>query len=121
MENENCKFSWDFTTHSDCVIQARRPDIVVFNKRRRTCQLIYVAYPADWRVGIKEEEKIGKYKNLTREIDKLWNLKVKVIPLVIGALRTGALTTKGLDGRDGKTDQNCTNSDDNIVVNGEDY
>ena len=39
-------------------------------------------------VGGKEEEKIEKYRDLAREVAKLWNVRVKIIPVVIGALGT---------------------------------
>ena len=36
--------------------------------------------------NIKELEKIEHYQDLARELRKIWNMKVKVIPIVIGAL-----------------------------------
>ena len=52
-----------------------------------------VAVPADHRVKLNEGEKKDKYLNLTRELKKLCNMKVTVIPIVISALGT---VTKGL-------------------------
>ena len=46
------------------------------------------AAPADYRVKLKEREKRDKYRDLARELKKLWNAKVMVIPLAIGALGT---------------------------------
>ena len=36
----------------------------------------------------KEAEKILKYKDLTTEIQRMWNVKTRVIPVIIGATRT---------------------------------
>ena len=46
------------------------------------------AIPADHLVKIKENEKKDDYLDLTRELRKLWNMKVMVIPIVIGTLGT---------------------------------
>ena len=37
---------------------------------------------------IKEAEKILKYKDLTIEIQRMWNVKTKVKPVIIGATGT---------------------------------
>jgi hypothetical protein len=36
----------------------------------------------------KEAEKIFKYKNLTIEIQRMWKVKTRVIPVIIGATGT---------------------------------
>ena len=33
-----------------------------------------------------EKDKIEKYQDLGKELQKIWNVKVKIIPLVIGSL-----------------------------------
>ena len=35
---------------------------------------------------MKEKDKIEKYQDLGMELQKIWNVKVKIIPLVIGSL-----------------------------------
>ena len=48
---------------------------------------------ADHRIKLKEGEKKDKYFNLARELKKIWNTKVTIMPIVIGAFGT---VTKGL-------------------------
>jgi hypothetical protein len=50
--------------------------------------LIDVAILGDRNVIIKDAEKILKYKVLTIEIQCMWNVKTKVIPVIIGATGT---------------------------------
>jgi hypothetical protein len=47
-----------------------------------------VAISGDRNVIKKEAEKILKYKELTIEIQRMWNVKIKVIPVIIGATGT---------------------------------
>ena len=49
---------------------------------------MYFAVPADHRGKLKESEKRDKYLDLVRSLKKLWNIKVTVIPVVIGTLST---------------------------------
>jgi hypothetical protein len=50
--------------------------------------LVDVANSGDRNVIKKEVEKILKYKDLTIEIQRMWNAKTKVIPVIIGATGT---------------------------------
>jgi hypothetical protein len=59
--------------------------IVVKNKKDKTCLLIDVAIPSDKNVIQKEAEKKLKYTNLSIEIQRMWNVKCFVIPVIIGA------------------------------------
>ena len=67
------------------IIKARRPDLILINKETKQCQVIDIAIPGDTRVVQKENEKIGKYKELRFKINRLWKVKTEVIPIVIGA------------------------------------
>ena len=81
VENEEVKVLWDINVQCDNVIEARRPDIIVINKKERKGIIIDIAVPADVRVGEKEREKVEKYQDLKREIGRLWKLKmVEVVP-----------------------------------------
>ena len=88
IENDSCKLLWDFSIQTDHVIQARRPDVILIDKEKKECKLIDFAIPYDSRVNEKEMEKIEKYQDLAREVQKLWNMRTKVIPIIIGALGT---------------------------------
>ena len=46
-----------------------------------------VAVPSDQNISLKEFQKLSKYKHLEIEITKMWRLKIKVVPVVIGGLR----------------------------------
>ena len=49
--------------------------------------------PTDHRIKLKKSEKRDKYLDLARELKRLWNMKVAIIPILIGAFGT---VTKGL-------------------------
>ena len=70
-----------------------RPDIIIIDKKKRICKIVDFALPADHRIKLKECEKKDKYLNLVRELKKLWNMKVTIVPIVIGAF---SRITKGL-------------------------
>jgi hypothetical protein len=69
----------------DREVLANRPDIIVKNKKDKTCLLIDVAIPSEKNVIQKKAGKKLKYKNLSREIQRMWNMKCFVIPVVIEA------------------------------------
>jgi hypothetical protein len=69
----------------DTEVLANRSDIIVKNKKDKTCLLIDVAIPSDKNVIQKEAEKMLTYKNLNIEIQRMWNMKCFVIPVIIGA------------------------------------
>ena len=93
LENEIHKLLRDFNIQTDHLMLARRLDLIIINKKKRTCQIVDFAVPADHRVKLKESEKKDKYLDLDRELKKLWNMKVMIILVIIGALGT---VTKGL-------------------------
>ena len=42
--------------------------------------------PSDSNISAKEVEKRSKYKDLEIEIAKMWKIKTKVTPVIVGAL-----------------------------------
>jgi len=79
---------WNQQVQTDRTIHINKPDIIIRDNEKGTCMLIDVAISGDRNVIKKEVEKILKYKDLTIEIQRMWNVKTKVIPVIIGAIGT---------------------------------
>ena len=52
---------------TDHVIEARRPDLVVVDKKRRTCKIIDFTFPGDSRIEEKKNGTTDKHQDLRRE------------------------------------------------------
>ena len=86
MDTPKVTILWDFLIRTDRTIQVNRPDIVIKHNQNKTCQLIDVSVPSDSNISVKEFEKLSKYKDLKIEIAKMWKMKTKTIPAIVGAL-----------------------------------
>ena len=67
LENDTHKLLWDFDVKPDHLISARRSDLIIINKKKRTCKIVDFAVPADYRIKLKECGKKDKYRDLARE------------------------------------------------------
>jgi hypothetical protein len=74
-EHEDVTVLSNQEAHTDREVLANRPDIIIKNRKEKTCILIDMAIPADRNVIRKEAEKILKYKSLFIEIQRMWNMK----------------------------------------------
>jgi len=81
---------WNQAVHTDREVTANRPPIIIKNKKEKTCTLLDVTIPADRNVVQKDAENNLKYKSLCIEIQRMWNLKCTIVPVIIGA--TGRVT-----------------------------
>ena len=93
LEDDKHKCLWDFDIQTGHLILARRPGLIIINKKKRTWKIVDFAVLADHRIKLKEYEKKDMYRDLVRELKKLWNMQVTIILMVIGAFGT---VTKGL-------------------------
>ena len=67
-------------------------------QKKRIWKIVDFTVPADHRIKLKQCEKKDKYLNLARELKKLWNMKVTIVPIVIGAFGTVTIgLLKGLE------------------------
>ena len=71
LENEDYKILWDFSIQTDHVIDARRPDLVVVDKKERSCKIIVFTVPRDSGIEEKEKDKLEKYQYLGSELQKI--------------------------------------------------
>ena len=79
--------------------QARRPNLGMIRKSKRTGCPVDFAVLADHRVKIKEGEKKDKYLDVVRKLRKVWKMRMTVISVVIGALGTAPkCLERGLEG-----------------------
>ena len=46
-ENETHKLLWDFDFQTDHLISVRSPDLIIINKKKRTCKIVDFAVPVD--------------------------------------------------------------------------
>ena len=65
----------DFNIHTDHLISARRPDLMIINNsnnnnKKRICKIVDFAVLADHSIKLKESEKKDKYLDLARELKK---------------------------------------------------
>ena len=86
LENEDYKMLLDFSIQTDFLIEVQRPDLVAVDKKERNCKIIDFAVPGDSRVEEKEKDSTEKYQDLARELQNIWNVKVKFMPLLVGSL-----------------------------------
>jgi hypothetical protein len=69
-------------------IANNKQDIIICDNKQGTCMSIDVTIPGDRNVIKKVVEKILKYKDLTIEIQPMWNVKARVILVTMGVTGT---------------------------------
>jgi hypothetical protein len=69
-------------------ISNNKLDIKNHDNEKGACMLIDVTISGARNMIKKGVEKILKYKDLTTEIQCMWNVKTKVIPVIMGATET---------------------------------
>ena len=62
--------------------------MITVGETNKKAQIVDFAVPEDHRIKISQQSEIENYQDLKRELKMLWNLKIPVVPIVIGALGT---------------------------------
>ena len=78
---------------TDRTINCNKPDIIVREGNR--VNIIEISVPHDINLAVKERDKRLKYQDLRIEIERMWNVKAEVTPVIIG--HTG-MVKKGIEG-----------------------
>lgn len=86
MHKKGATVLWDFPIQTDRTIKVNRPYITIKDLEEKTCKLLDFTFPLDINISAKQFEKLSNYKNLQMEIERMWQLKTSVIPIVVGAL-----------------------------------
>jgi len=79
---------WDVPAITDRTILANRADILLHDKKEKTCLPIDIALPDVSKANTKETEKLNKYKNLEIDVNSMWKVRTKIVPVITGALGT---------------------------------
>jgi len=67
-------------------ILADGTDIVLHDRKEKTCLLISIAIKVDLDVNTKGNETLSKYEDLLVRDSRMWEVRAKIVPIVIGAL-----------------------------------
>ena len=73
---------WNCGILTDRTINCNKPDIIV--RDNNVVNIIEVSVPHDINIAVKERDKRLKYQDLRIEIERMWNVKAEVTPVVIG-------------------------------------
>ena len=74
-ENESVTVLQALPIHTDRTIATNRPNIVLKNKKDKTCLRIDIAIPLDTNTSVKTTEKLIKYKDLEIEVERMLGSK----------------------------------------------
>ena len=73
---------------TDKPIHNNKPDVIIRDNEKEIRVLVDIAISENRKVIKKEAGKILLYKDLAKEIERMWNVKTKVIPIIIKATGT---------------------------------
>ena len=90
LENENGKIIWDFEFKTRKKTRARRPDLILEDRKNKKIFIVDMACPMEENIEEKRREKLTKYGQLAFEMrERRRGYEVTIVPLVIGCLGGG--------------------------------
>jgi hypothetical protein len=85
---EEATILWKQKVQTDITIPNHKSDMIIRYNEKRTYILTDAAISGDRNVVTKVAENIPKYKDLTIEIQRLWHVKARVMPVIRGTTGT---------------------------------
>ena len=78
---------WNLSINTAQKVPHNKPDLVIWNTKEKTCNIVEFSCPADINITKKEEEKLSAYVPLVRNLQIMHpKYHYKIIPIVVGAL-----------------------------------
>ena len=80
------EYWWNVPIRTNTKLPHNKSDILIWNKKRKTCSVIETSCPADVNITRKTNEKLQKYAPLIRNLQMMYNnYKFEMTPVIIGA------------------------------------
>ena len=81
------EYWWNLSINTSQKVPHDKPDLVIWNTKEKTCNIVEFSCPADINITKKEEEKLSAYVPLVRNLQIMHpKYHYKIIPIVLGAL-----------------------------------
>ena len=94
----NLEYWWNISIKTATKIPHNKPDLILWDRDEKICQIIEFSCPADINVSSKIEEKVATYGQLIRNLQITYkDYRFKMLPVVVGALGTIPNATKEIN------------------------
>ena len=81
------EYWWNLSINTAQKVPLKKPDLVIWNTKEKTCSIVEFSCPAAINITKKEEEKLSSYVPLIRNLQIMHpNYHYKIIPIIVGAL-----------------------------------
>ena len=83
----NVEYWWNLSIQTTTKLPHNKPDIVIWNREQKTCNIVEINCPADTNISKKIEQKLNNYGPLVRNMQMMYpEYKFMVNPIIVGAL-----------------------------------
>ena len=68
----NVEYWWNLSIQTTTKLPHNKPDIVIWNREQKTCNIVEISCPADTNISKKIEEKLNNYGPLVRNMQMMY-------------------------------------------------